>query len=112
MPTTPEYKHVLRPSIAFLEQCGKLLLDTRDLAEFLQVPKRVVQQLVYSDRIPLPMKLGWGECPRWNVIELLDWVQAGCPRRTKWIEVRGSSGWYPLWRWGLIHRCVPYSNPT
>src|SRR5689334_22308525 len=99
MSPKPVYKHILRPSCEFLAGCGKLLLDTGDLAAFLQVPQKTVQQLVYCDRIPLPMKLGLGNCVRWNVLELLDWVEAGCPRRTQWIEMRGHSGWYPRWRW-------------
>ncbi len=98
MPARPDYKHILRPSCAFLEGCGKLLLDTRDLAEFLQVPLKAVKQLAYSDRIPMPVTLGLGTCIRWNVIELLDWVESGCPRRTKWMEMRGRSVWYPRWR--------------
>lgn len=95
-----EYVHVLKPSIAYLEGCGQLLLTSREMAEFLGVAAKAIHQLVYQDRIPLPMRLGIGGCCRWNVFELLDWVQAGCPRRTEWIRIRGSSGWYPEWRWG------------
>jgi predicted DNA-binding transcriptional regulator AlpA len=92
MPPKPEYTHILRPSLAYLEACGKLLLDSRDLAAFLQIPHKTVQQLVYSDRIPLPTKLGLGNCARWNIIELLDWVEAGCPRRAQWMAMRGRRG--------------------
>ena len=94
-----EYKHVLRPSVDYLSGCGKLLLDTSDMAEFLGVPPKVIQQLVYTDRLPLPMRLGLGNCPRWNIIEMLQWVECGCPGRERWIEMRGRSGWYPLRRW-------------
>ena len=93
-----EYRNTLQPSIAFLEQSEKLLLDSGDLAAFLGVSRAVVQQLVYTDRIPLPVRLGLGKCFRWSVLELLEWVHVGCPRRTRWIEERGRSGWYPLWR--------------
>jgi predicted DNA-binding transcriptional regulator AlpA len=96
---TIEYKHVLKPSIEYLEQCGSLMLDTPRMAEFLGVPTKTLVQLVYTDRIPLPCRLGLGKCQRWSVLELLEWVEAGCPRREKWIEMRGSSGWCPQWRW-------------
>lgn len=92
-------KHVLRPSVRFLRESGKLVLTTADMAEFLQVPRATVQQLVYSDRIPLPMHLGLGKILRWNVFELLQWIEADCPRRRVWIKMRGTSGWYPLLRW-------------
>ena len=94
-----EYKHVLKPSIEYLERSGKLMLDMAGMAEFLGVPAKTLAQLGYTDRIPLPCRLGFGNRRRWSVLELLEWVQAGCPRRSKWIEMRGSSGWYPQWRW-------------
>jgi predicted DNA-binding transcriptional regulator AlpA len=94
-----EYKHVLKPSIEYLERCGSLMLDTAGMAEFLGVPTKTLAQLVYTDRIPLPCRLGLGKCQRWSVLELLEWVEAACPRRGAWIEMRGSSGWCPQWRW-------------
>lgn len=94
MPRHIEYHVILRPSTVFLADCGKLMLDTSGMATFLGVPKVKVQQLIYTDRIPLPVRLGLGKTVRWNVLELLDWVQAGCPRRSKWIKLYGRSGWY------------------
>ena len=96
---TIQYKHVLEPSIEYLESCGSLMLDTAGMAEFLGVTNKTLAQLVYTDRIPLPCRLGLGKCQRWSVLELLEWVGSGCPRRGKWIELRGSSGWSPQWRW-------------
>ena len=55
------------------------------MAAFLGVPTSKVHQLSYNDRIPLPVKLGLGRCPRWSVFELLEWVQAGYP--DKQVEV-------------------------
>jgi hypothetical protein len=94
-----EYRNVLKPSIEYLQRCGTLMIDTKGMGEFLGVPSKVVSQLVYTDRIPLPCRLGIGKCYRWSILELLEWVEAGCPRRTQWIEMRGSSGWCPQWRW-------------
>jgi predicted DNA-binding transcriptional regulator AlpA len=94
------YKHDIRPNITFLQECGKLLLDTKDLAQFLQLPLPIVQRLVSSNRIPLPLHLGLGKLARWSVFELLEWTEAGCPIRSRWIELRGTSGWFPEYRWG------------
>jgi predicted DNA-binding transcriptional regulator AlpA len=93
-----KYLNILRPSVDYLRQVDKLLLEPREVGEFLGVDPKTIQQLVYSDRIPLPVSLGLGECHRWSVIELLEWVEAGCPRRTEWIATRGQSGWFPHWR--------------
>jgi hypothetical protein len=94
-----EYRVVLKPRIEVLEQGGILMLDAKGMAEFLGVEANKVHQPVYTDRIPLPGRLGIGKTCRWSVLELLAWVAAGCPRRTQWIKMRGSSGWYPQWRW-------------
>ena len=89
-----EYKHTLRPSLAYLEHCWLFMLDSNCMAEFLGVPRKVVQQqLAYSDRIPLPVRLGLGTTLRWSVLELLKWIEAGCPRRTEWIRINRRSGW-------------------
>lgn len=93
----PQYRHIIRPSVDVLAQGSSLLLDTPTMATFLGVPPKTVQDLLGQGRIPLPLKLGLSSCRRWNVFELLDWVNAGCPRRKEWIAMRGRSGWYPLW---------------
>jgi hypothetical protein len=87
-----KHSYVLKPSVEFLEKCGHLMLDSRGMAEFLGVPYKVMSHLAYTDRIPRPCRLGLGSCFRWNVLELLEWVEAGCPRLRQWNEIRGSSG--------------------
>jgi predicted DNA-binding transcriptional regulator AlpA len=81
---------------------GQTMIDYKVLARLLDVSPRTiyslvadakVHQYIATGRIPLPIKLGLGGCPRWSVLELLEWVQAGCPRRTQWINQRGWSGW-------------------
>jgi predicted DNA-binding transcriptional regulator AlpA len=84
-----EYQHILRPSVDYLEDCGYLLLDIEAMATFLQIPRSALQYLVHTERIPQPVQLGFGKSLRWSVLDLLDWVQAGCPRATAWIEMRG-----------------------
>ena len=92
------FRYILKPSIDQLEQQPCLLLTTKDMAQFLGVSPAKIQQFIYNDRIPLPVNLGIGKCPRWSKIELLEWIESGCPRRTDWIAARGQSGWYPFWR--------------
>jgi predicted DNA-binding transcriptional regulator AlpA len=89
-----EYRNILKPSVEFLERSGKLMLDSHQMAEFLGVPQRVMVRLASTNRVPGPCRLGLGMCFRWGVLELLEWVEAGCPRRERWIEMRGSSGRY------------------
>jgi hypothetical protein len=90
-----KHKWPLRPSVEYLRSCKRLMLDTRGMAEFVGVPLPRLRQMVYSDRIPIPINLSIGGCPRWNIFELLDWVEAGCPKRGRWNEMRGG---FPLWR--------------
>jgi predicted DNA-binding transcriptional regulator AlpA len=92
-----EYKHVLKPSVDYLEHCGKLFLNRRDMGAFLGVSAATIQQSLSNGRIPLPMRLGLGKSYRWSVLELLEWVAADCPKRTQWTKERGWSGWT---RWG------------
>ena len=93
-----EYVNVLRPSIEYLQSCGKLLLDSRDMAQFLGIPWKAMQQLAYTDRVLGPLQLGFGKCYRWSILEVLDWVRAGCPRRMEWIKLRTAVGRYRRWR--------------
>lgn len=95
---TINYAHTLKPSVDYLGRQECLLLDSNGMAAFLGIERKTLEQLVYTDRIPLPVSLGLGKCRRWSVIELLEWVEAGCPGRGDWIAARGQSGWYPQWR--------------
>jgi hypothetical protein len=45
-----------------------------------------------TDRIPLTCYLRLGKCGSVSILELLEWVEAGCPRRTEWLTISGSSG--------------------
>jgi hypothetical protein len=60
------------------------------MAEFLGMPTKTMRQLAWGDRVPLPIPLGG--TMRWNVLELLLWVQAGCPCCTDWLRMLRKSG--------------------
>jgi len=87
-----EYKIILRPSVERLLSCNKLMIDATEMGNFLGVTRQRVNHLKWTDRIPVPIRLGGGGCPRWSSFELLEWVAAGCPGRSAWIAHRGWSG--------------------
>lgn len=74
-----EHQHILKPSVTYLTTCGCLLLDIDGMAEFLGIPTKAVRQMTWTTRLPIPFRLGG--TLRWNIIRLLEWVEAGCPRR-------------------------------
>lgn len=88
-----EYKNILSPSVDFLQTVDTLFLDVDQMAQFLGVGAKTVKQLVFTNRIPVPVRLGFVRSLRWSVLELAEWVEAGCPGRDRWIEMRGHSGW-------------------
>jgi hypothetical protein len=89
-----DYTHIIKPSVDVLELCGSLMIDTRGMAEFLGIPVKQMGQLHCTDRLPLPCRLGLGKCLRWSVLELLGWVEVGCPRCGEWVEMRRSGRWW------------------
>ncbi|NLE57163.1 MAG: hypothetical protein GX616_02295 [Planctomycetes bacterium] len=102
-----EYAFVLKPSVDYLAGCGCLLISPKGMAEFLGVPVSTVHPLASTDRIPVPLRLGFGHSPRWSVLELLEWVSAGCPRRGEWIKHRGWSGSFRRRGHGLLWQARP-----
>lgn len=97
-----EYRIILRPSVDRLRAAGTLLLTAAEVAEFLGVSSAQVPRLQNSGRIPLPVHLGLGRCPRWSAFELLEWIAEGCPPREEWMELRGWSGWLRWQGRGLL----------
>lgn len=73
-----EYQHILKPSVAYLKNCGCLLLDIGGMAKFLGMSAKALQQMAWTGRVPVPVRLGG--VMRWNIIRLLEWVESGCPR--------------------------------
>ena len=87
-----EYKVVLSPSVDYLRNAGTLFLDVPQMAEFLGLPAKIVYRLSGTDRLPMPRCFRLGKCLRWSVLELADWVEAGCPRRRRWMELQRQIG--------------------
>jgi predicted DNA-binding transcriptional regulator AlpA len=96
------FSRKLRPNVQYLGDCGHLLLNSKEMALFLQIPYEAVADLANTERIPAPSQLGLGRVLRWNVFELLDWIDAGCPARREWIAYRKATNSYHRFN-GLSH---------
>jgi predicted DNA-binding transcriptional regulator AlpA len=92
-----DYRNILKPSVEYLATCGTLLIRSDEMAQFLQIPQKAVVHLANTDRIPMPLRLGFGKHTHWSVLELLEWVEAGCPRRGPWLAMLRQRGWYRVW---------------
>lgn len=59
-----------------------LLLDASAAAHMCDISRSQWYKLVSSGKTPKPVRLGGNV--RWSRDELIAWVTAGCPSRTKW----------------------------
>lgn len=66
-----------------------LLIDKKVMARLLNVSLRTLHQLHVTEAIPEAVRLG-GSIVRWKLAEILDWMDAGCPTRSKWTYSGGS----------------------
>ena len=71
-----------------MKESNAVLLDAIHTAEMLGVHRATVFKLNASGKMPRPVKLG--RATRWWRDELLEWVGAGCPPRSKW-EARNAA---------------------
>ena len=62
------------------------LLTVGQVADFLGVSVRQVWNLRSQGLLPEPVRLG--RSSRWRRVELMAWVDAGCPTRAEWILER------------------------
>ena len=60
----------------------RLLLNAVEAAELLGIGRSHLYGLHASGRLPLPVKLG--RRTLWRKQELSNWIDAGCPPRSKW----------------------------
>lgn len=64
-----------------------LLLSAKDCAELLGIGKTLFNSMHSSGRLgPLPVKLG--RRVLWNRKELAAWVEASCPARQQWQNMK------------------------
>ena len=67
---------------------NSLTVDNAGAAQLLGISESHLYALKRTARLgPAPIRLG--RCCRYRVAELVDWVNAGCPARTRWQAMRG-----------------------
>lgn len=65
-----------------------LMIRAPEAARLLGISLRHLKSLNSSGRLPGPIRLGKAAC--WRVEELRQWVEAGCPERTKWAAIQSA----------------------
>lgn len=63
-----------------------ILVDANDAAAMLGVSRAHFYRMRAAGQVPLPVRLG--KAVRWRVEELQEWVDAGCPGRSKWEAIK------------------------
>ena len=63
-----------------------LLLSAKDSAKLLGIGRTLFYSMYSSGRLgPLPIR--FGRRVLWDRKELEAWIEAGCPKRDRWLEV-------------------------
>ena len=65
-----------------------LLLNVAQLAQMLGISIRQVSRLDATGRLPQPIRLGRRK--KWRSTEILNWINAGAPPRSRWRWDKGS----------------------
>ena len=65
---------------------NRLLISAAAVGRLLGVNKRTVWSWHSSGRIPQPVRIGG--TTRWRAEEIRQWVDAGCPARARWEQIR------------------------
>lgn len=83
-PTPPPLQRVEPEFVAArqLSEEENLLLNSKQVAKLLDISERTLWGHSHSGRIPPPIKIG--SAVRWSIIELREWVEAGCPTQEEW----------------------------
>jgi len=61
---------------------GKILLTANEFAQLLGIGRSTLMRYQSSGKIPLPVRIGGST--RWRRKEIEEWVDAGCPSRSRW----------------------------
>lgn len=56
-------------------------------ARLLGLSARTWRRLDAAGQVPQALRVGGSR--RWSVAELRDWIEAGCPARARWVQLRG-----------------------
>jgi len=72
---------------SFLDE--KILLTANEFAQLLGIGRSTLMRHQSSGKIPLPVRIGGST--RWRRKEIEEWVDAGCPSRSRWEAMRNRS---------------------
>lgn len=64
------------------------LISAEELAKILGLSKRQVFRLDGQHNIPKPLRIGGSL--RWNLLEIHQWIEGGCPKRLEWESTKKS----------------------
>lgn len=62
-------------------------VTTKEAARLCGISERHLLKLDDDGKLG-PTALRLGNCVRWNVSEIEEWLNAGCPDRERWIAIR------------------------
>ena len=66
-----------------------LLVPAPNAAKLLSISERTLRKLNCTEQVPRPARLG--RRVLWSVVELEEWIAAGCPPRHRWESSRAQS---------------------
>ena len=66
---------------------GLLLIDAKGLATMLGLGLTKLYAMQSNGHLPAPLK--FGRASRWRVDEIREWIENGCPERSRWQAVKG-----------------------
>jgi prophage regulatory protein len=69
-----------------IESNNDCLINAKGVAKILNVGVSHIYMMRSCGLIPLPIKLGGSV--RWNKLEIIDWINTGCPSLNKWMRLR------------------------
>lgn len=59
-----------------------LLIDVKTMAKLLNVSAHMIYRLADRQAAPRPVRLG--SLVRWRLVEVIEWVDSGCPSKWQW----------------------------
>lgn len=68
------------------DKMAPLLVNISQVAKLLGVAVRTARRMDVSGKLPVPVRPG--KSKRWRLAELHQWVDKGCPGRTRWESMK------------------------
>jgi len=67
----------------------KLLVDVTEAARMLGIGRTLLYEMLVDGRLG-PIPITFGRKKLWRTEELRHWVEAACPGREKWQQIKGT----------------------